>query len=84
MSEEPKRLYRSQTDRMIAGVCGGLGDFFKLDPTVVRVLTVLLTLVWPFTILAYLVLMFVVPEAPLLETLVSEESPAVEQSEIVD
>jgi phage shock protein C len=66
---------------MVAGVCSGLGDFFKLDPTVVRVLTVLLTLVWPFTILAYLVLMFVVPEEPLLETPVKEEAPTAEQTE---
>ena len=65
MSEINKRLYRSRSDRMLAGVCGGLGEFLGMDPTVIRVLTVLLTPVWPFTPLAYLILMFVVPEEPL-------------------
>jgi phage shock protein PspC (stress-responsive transcriptional regulator) len=67
MSEINKRLYRSNSDRMLAGVCGGLGEFFGIDPTVIRVLSVLLTLVWPFTPLAYLILMFVVPEEPVGE-----------------
>ena len=31
-----KRLYRSNTDRMIAGVCGGIGEYFNIDPTLVR------------------------------------------------
>jgi len=57
---------------MLAGVCGGLGEYFGIDPTVIRVLTVLLTLVWPFTPLAYLILMFVVPEEPVNETIVEE------------
>ncbi|MEK7354685.1 MAG: PspC domain-containing protein [Chloroflexota bacterium] len=39
-----KRLYRSRTDRMIWGVCGGIADYFGIDPTIVRVLAVLLTL----------------------------------------
>ena len=65
MSEINKRLYRSNSDRMLAGVCGGLGEFFGIDPTMIRVLTVLLSLVWPFTPLGYLILMFVVPEKPL-------------------
>lgn len=72
MSEINKRLFRSNSDRMLAGVCGGLGEYFGIDPTVIRVLTVLLTLVWPFTPLAYLILMFVVPEEPVNETIVEE------------
>jgi phage shock protein C len=67
MSEINKCLYRSNSARMLAGVCGGLGEFFGIDPTVIRVLSVLLTLVWPFTPLAYLILMFVVPEEPVGE-----------------
>ncbi len=37
-----KRLYRSQYDRKLAGVCGGIANYFSVDPTVVRLLTVIL------------------------------------------
>jgi len=83
MSEINKRLYRSNSDRMLAGVCGGLGEFLGIDPTVIRVLSVLLTLVWPFTPLAYLILMFVVPEEPVNETIVEEVEPTT-QSETIE
>lgn len=39
-----KRLYRSTTDRKIAGVCGGIAEYFDIDPTIVRVIAVLLLL----------------------------------------
>lgn len=69
MSTKSKQLYRSRDDRMIAGVCGGLGDYFDIDPTIIRLLFVFGAfatgsgLFW-----AYLVMMVVVPE----ETLASE------------
>lgn len=59
----PKRLTRSATNRMIAGVCGGLGEYLNMDPTVVRVLLVIIcifTAVVP-TILIYLILALVIP-----------------------
>jgi phage shock protein C len=59
----PKRLTRSAKYKMIAGVCGGLAEYFELDPTVVRVAYVLLSIIsvaFP-GILAYIVLMFVMP-----------------------
>lgn len=62
MENNPKKLYRSMTDRRIAGVCGGLAEYFDIDPTVVRLLFVLGVLVGGGTLLAYLVMMFVVPE----------------------
>jgi phage shock protein C len=58
-----KRLTRSRRHKMIAGVCGGLAEYFELDPTVVRVAYVLISIVsvaFP-GILAYIVLMFVMP-----------------------
>jgi len=67
MASEPKKLYRSRSERMIAGVCGGMGKYLNLDATVIRLLFVLfihLTGVVPGLIL-YLILMFVVPEEPL-------------------
>jgi phage shock protein PspC (stress-responsive transcriptional regulator) len=57
-----KRLYRSRTDRMIAGVCGGLAEYFGVDPTLVRVVAVILALANGIGAIAYVILMIVVPE----------------------
>lgn len=59
-----KRLTRSKKDRMIAGVCGGIADYFKLDPSLVRigvVLISLITVVIPVCLI-YGVLWFIIPE----------------------
>ena len=61
------RLVPSQTDRRIAGVCGGLADFFDVDPTIVRLAWVILSIVAGavvFGIIAYLVAWFIIPPAP--------------------
>jgi phage shock protein PspC (stress-responsive transcriptional regulator)/uncharacterized integral membrane protein len=55
------RLYRSSTDRMIAGVCGGLGAYLEIDPILVRLFFVLLTLGGGSGVLIYLVLWIVIP-----------------------
>ena len=60
-----RRLYRSRTERMIAGVCGGIAEYSNLDPTLVRVLFILLAFVTGgATLLAYPILWIVVPEQP--------------------
>lgn len=56
-----RRLYRSQDDKVIAGVCGGLGAYFGMDPTIIRVIAVLSIFVGGTGIIAYLVLALVVP-----------------------
>ena len=56
-----KRLYRSRSDRMIWGVCGGLAEYFDMDPTIVRIIAVLLALANGAGILAYIILAIVVP-----------------------
>jgi phage shock protein C len=61
-----RRLTRSSRHKMIAGVCGGLAEYFELDATVVRVAYVLISIVsaaFP-GILAYIILMFVMPPPP--------------------
>ena len=61
-----KRLYRSVSDRKIAGICGGLGEYLDVDPTVVRLVTIIAALatgLFPVTF-AYIIAWFVVPEAP--------------------
>lgn len=59
-----KRLYRSRTDRQLAGVCGGIADYLAVDPTIVRVLWVILSLAGGPGLLLYIVLALVVPEEP--------------------
>lgn len=66
MNETVKRLYRSRKERMIAGVCVGLGDYLKVDPTLIRLLFVLFTLMGGQGILAYLILWIIVPEEPIV------------------
>lgn len=59
-----KRLTRSTTDKKIAGVCGGLAEYFELDPTLVRVLWLLLVLFAGTGMLAYLILWIALPATP--------------------
>ena len=56
-----KRLYRSKDDRMIWGVCGGLAQYFDIDPTIVRVIVLLSIFLGTLGIWAYIVLTIVVP-----------------------
>jgi phage shock protein C len=61
-----KRLNRSVTDRKIAGICAGIGEYLDVDPTVVRLVTVILALATgliPMTI-GYIIAWFIIPEAP--------------------
>ena len=57
-----KRLYRSRTDRMLGGVCGGLAAYFGVDPTLVRLVFALLLVFGGSGFLLYLILWIVVPE----------------------
>lgn len=59
-----KKLARSQTDRMISGVCGGLAEHINMDPTVVRLLTVLVGLFTGIVpvLVTYIVMAIVLPE----------------------
>jgi len=60
-----KRLYRSKKDKKIAGVCGGLGEYFGIDPTILRIIFVILLLPGGFPgFLPYLVMWIVIPEKP--------------------
>ena len=66
MNPEPKRLFRSRTNRMLGGVCGGIAEFFVLDPTLVRVAFVLGTILgFGALVFAYLAMLIIVPEVPL-------------------
>ena len=58
---EPKRLYKSKTNRVICGVCGGIGEYFGIDPTIVRLLCVLLGCTGTGVIL-YIIAAIIMPE----------------------
>lgn len=60
-----KRLYRSTEDRMIAGVCGGLAEYFVIDPVITRLIAVLLLIPGGAPgLIPYLIFWIVVPEKP--------------------
>lgn len=61
---EPRKLYRSRTNRSIAGICGGLGEFFNVDVTVMRLLMLFLIIFGGLSIWAYLILWLIIPEQP--------------------
>jgi phage shock protein C len=65
MTSEVKRLYRSQKERMIGGVCGGLGEFFEVDPIIFRLIFVLMLLGAGSGVLVYIVMMLIIPEEPI-------------------
>ncbi|MDR1879134.1 MAG: PspC domain-containing protein [Bacteroidales bacterium] len=58
-----KKLTRSTTNRKIAGICGGLGEYFTLDPTIIRVFFLLALLFLGGGLLFYLILWIIVPES---------------------
>lgn len=62
--ENVKKLYRSRADRRVAGVCGGLAEYFEIDPLLVRILFVIATLAGGPGLLVYIVLALLMPEAP--------------------
>lgn len=63
-----KRLYRSRQDRMIAGVCGGIGRYLNVDPTFIRIALLILALWGGGGVLAYIIAWIVIPEEPLAES----------------
>ena len=60
---EPKRLLRSNVNKVIAGVCGGIAEYFVIDPVLVRILFVL-TAIFGAGFIVYLVLWIMMPETP--------------------
>ncbi|MCR4422013.1 MAG: PspC domain-containing protein [Spirochaetales bacterium] len=61
-----KQLFRSKTNRVIAGICGGIGEMLNIDPVIIRLLVVFLcviTAIFP-GVITYIIAMFIVPEKP--------------------
>ncbi len=62
MKTKGKKLFRSRKNRVIAGVCGGVGEYFGVDPTIIRLLWVVFTLMGGAGILAYIIAWIIIPE----------------------
>lgn len=56
-----KKLYRSETNKVLAGVAGGLGEYFQIDPTIIRLIFVLLTVFGGGGVLVYIILWILIP-----------------------
>ena len=61
-SEPKQRLHRSVSNRKIAGVCGGIAEYFNVDPSIIRIAMVVLFFGWGSGLLAYIVCALVLPE----------------------
>jgi phage shock protein PspC (stress-responsive transcriptional regulator) len=63
MNTSYKQLTRSTTNRMIAGICAGIGEYANIDPTIVRLIAVILIfLTGPAAVVGYLVMALIIPE----------------------
>ena len=58
-----KRLYRSENEKMISGVCSGIAEYFDIDPTLVRLLWILFSLAGGAGLLCYIIAAIVMPDA---------------------
>lgn len=85
-----KKLYRSEQNKILAGVIGGIGEYFNVDPVILRVLYVLLTVFTGLVpgIVAYILMILVVPkrgqEAPITRVEKTEEAPQQEEKKESD
>lgn len=61
-----KKLYKSNTNKMICGVCGGLGEFFGIDPTIIRLIWAILALLGGTGIVAYLIAAAIIPNSEIV------------------
>ena len=61
-----KKLYKSNTNKMICGVCGGLGEFFGIDPTIIRLIWAILALLGGTGIVAYLIAAVIIPNSEIV------------------
>jgi len=78
------KLYRSRTNTMIGGVCGGLGRYLNLDPVLVRLVFVVLALANGVGVLIYLVLWFITPVEDQAETATLEDTARTSAGEMAD
>ncbi|HOK16904.1 MAG TPA: PspC domain-containing protein, partial [Defluviitoga tunisiensis] len=59
-----KKLYRSRDNKVLAGVCGGIGEYFEIDPVIIRLIWIVLTMIWGFGLFLYIIAIFLIPLEP--------------------
>lgn len=59
-----KRLYKSMTNKVLCGVCGGIGEYFNIDPTIIRLIWLLLVCGAGSGLLIYIIAAIIIPEPP--------------------
>ncbi len=69
------RIYRSRKESLIAGVCGGLGEYFDIDPVIIRLIFVLLIFAGGAGLIGYIIAWIIIPQAPATGTAESAEVP---------
>ncbi len=60
-----KKLYRSRESRVIGGVCGGIGEYFEIDPVIVRLVFLILFFVFGVGLITYIIAWIIIPDKPL-------------------
>ncbi|NIO45128.1 MAG: PspC domain-containing protein [Candidatus Aenigmarchaeota archaeon] len=58
------RLYRSGKEKILGGVCGGIGEYLDVDPVIIRLLWIIGSFAWGFGILAYIIAWIIIPRNP--------------------
>ncbi len=84
-----QKLYRSRTQKVLGGVCGGLGEYFNIDPVLVRIVFVIMAFFHGFGLLLYIIMLVIVPQKPIVwqmpgETPQSETPPNQSQAETTE
>lgn len=64
VEEEPRRVYRSASDKMLGGVCGGIAEYFNVDSVLVRLLFIALALSGGIGVIIYMLALFMIPKKP--------------------
>ncbi|MCX6137312.1 MAG: PspC domain-containing protein [Ignavibacteriales bacterium] len=79
---EPRRLYRSRTNKILGGVCGGMAEYFDVDPVIMRVLFLLLALFGGSGLFLYIASLVIIPRKPLPQSSVTPEQMEVKSGNV--
>ena len=79
-----KQLFRSRKNRMISGVSGGLAEYFDIDPVIIRAIFIIATLGWGISLIVYIVLWIIVPNAPEIISEMKTEIKEEKENVVVD
>ena len=64
MKKKVKRLYRSGKEKILGGVCGGIAEYFNVDPTIIKIIWILIVLGYGAGIIAYIIAWIIIPKNP--------------------